>query len=29
GSTLNAATQALKQACAKHVWAFTSCLTPL
>ncbi|MBQ4800142.1 ComF family protein [Pseudoalteromonas sp. MMG006] len=29
GATLNAATQALKQAGAKHVWAFTTCLTPL
>jgi len=29
GATLNAATYALKQAGAKHVWAFTTCLTPI
>ncbi|MEH6818178.1 MAG: phosphoribosyltransferase family protein, partial [Pseudoalteromonas distincta] len=29
GATLNAATHALKQAGAKHVWAFTTCLTPI
>ncbi|MBQ4834334.1 ComF family protein [Pseudoalteromonas sp. MMG010] len=29
GATLNAATRALKEAGAKHVWAFTTCLTPL
>ncbi|XQF89312.1 ComF family protein [Pseudoalteromonas espejiana] len=29
GATLNAATQVLKQAGAKQVWAFTTCLTPL
>ncbi|ALS34386.1 MULTISPECIES: ComF family protein [Pseudoalteromonas] len=29
GATLNAATQALKQAGAKQVWAFTTCLTPI
>lgn len=29
GATLNAATQALKEAGVKQVWAFTTCLTPL
>jgi ComF family protein len=29
GATLNAATDALKQAGAKQVWAFTTCLTPI
>ena len=29
GATLNAATQALKKAGAKQVWAFTTCLTPI
>ena len=29
GATLNAATEALKQAGAKQVWAFVTCLTPL
>ena len=29
GATLNAATAALKQAGAKQVWAFVTCLTPL
>ncbi|GAA59712.1 competence protein F [Pseudoalteromonas sp. BSi20652] len=29
GATLNAATSALKQAGAKQVWAFTTCLTPI
>jgi ComF family protein len=29
GATLNAATQALKQAGAKQVWAFVTCLTPI
>ncbi|KPZ64608.1 Ribose-phosphate pyrophosphokinase [Pseudoalteromonas sp. P1-16-1b] len=29
GATLNAATLSLKEAGAKHVWAFTTCLTPL
>ncbi|WP_372762801.1 ComF family protein [Pseudoalteromonas sp.] len=29
GATLNAATRALKQAGAKQVWAFTTCLTPI
>ena len=29
GATLNAATNTLKQAGAKQVWAFTTCLTPI
>lgn len=29
GATLNAATLSLKEAGAKQVWAFTTCLTPL
>ena len=29
GATLNAATEALKQAGAKQVWAILTCLTPL
>jgi predicted amidophosphoribosyltransferase len=29
GATLNAATRVLKQAGAKQVWAFATCLTPL
>lgn len=29
GATLNAATSSLKEAGAKQVWAFTTCLTPL
>lgn len=29
GATLNAATEALKQAGAKQVWAFVTCLTPI